>query len=43
MELNPDGGVHQKITLPGVFNPITYVHDFMVTRSWCGWAPCRQS
>jgi hypothetical protein len=37
MELNSDGGVHQKITLPGVFNPITYVHDFMVTKSWCGW------
>ena len=35
MELNPDGNVHQKITLPGVFNPITYVHDFMVTKSWC--------
>jgi hypothetical protein len=41
MELNPDGNVHQKITLPGVFNPITYVHDFMVTKSWCGCALCR--
>lgn len=43
MELKPDGGVHQKITLPGVFNPITYVHDFVVTKSWCGCASCRRS
>ena len=42
MELNADGNVHQKITLPGIFNPITYVHDFVVTKSWCGCPPCRQ-
>lgn len=36
MEINPDGSVHQKISLPGVFSPkLTYVHDFIVTPNWC--------
>ena len=35
MEINPDGSVYQNITLPGIFNPITYLHDFVVTPNWC--------
>lgn len=34
MEINPDGSVFQKITLPGVFDPLTYLHDFVVTPNW---------
>lgn len=40
MELNPDGSVYQKITLPGVFNPLTYLHDFVITPNWCAMPWC---